>query len=183
MIRDWRKINQHNVNNAVLGYWAPVGQLWISCICTDADEEGMRHVMSLNPNRSSSVFVPPTPFPPSLIQKPTCLRVYIECGGLFKDIFLHLNHDDCNIYFKTKASYESVLYLFEQGACPPLKWSTLPRWVRQVYRDVENKRQKCRLACALLSVMHTLPPLVGIAHRDILSMIIRLVWTTRTDKW
>lgn len=184
MIRDWREINENNVNDPVPGYLHKIGRAWITSAFRAKDNErGMYHIMSLNPDMSSNKkYSKISDFPPSLLIELKYLKIYIECGGPFKNFFCFKNL--FSIYSMTLNDQpSSVRFLFEQGAHPPDFDNTkVPLWIRKVYQEVQRKRQNCKVAYAALHLLRLSP--WGRPQRDILGMVLRQVWDTRiNNEW
>lgn len=168
MIRDWRQINENNVNDPVPGYLGKVGRTWIMLYSSDEDENGMRHVMSLKPHMGPEM-------PHNLILRPKCLRIYIEYGGDFN------RYISCNAYEYSNKLEQSMRFLFEQGAHPP-DFQKVPLWIKKVYQEVQRKGQNCRKAYAALHLLRLSP--WGRPQRDILGMVLHQIWDTRiNNEW
>lgn len=75
----------------------------------------------------------------------------------------------------------SVRILFEHGAiCPDERYRAECPWVFEIYNDVQQRRTACARVCvALAGVSRRVR-----SQRDVLSIVMRLVWGTRTrDEW
>jgi hypothetical protein len=71
--------------------------------------------------------------------------------------------------------------LFEHGTlCPPKEYEAEFTWIFDLYNDVITRRENCARACiALAGVSKRMR-----SQRDVLSIVIKLVWETRRkDVW
>jgi len=77
--------------------------------------------------------------------------------------------------------YPSFRLLFEHGTlCPPEKYCMDLPWIFDLYDEVITRRQNCARACVALAGVSKRVR----SQRDVLSIVIKLVWETRRkDAW
>lgn len=167
MIRDWRQINENNVNEHYEGL--RIGRIWIAKFCSDEDEEGMCHVMSLNPLLGDA--------PIRLYYNLKCLKIYIEYGGDFRKLVRDY------AWYEEISLTEATRFLFEQNITPRnFDITQFPLYQREVYQEVQRKKNNCRAAYAALHLLRLSP--WGRPQRDILGMVLHQIWDTRiNNEW
>lgn len=187
---DPKVITKENVNQPSDFGYGTNGRVWIDRYSSDDNLEEMRRVMSLKPNMilygQNGVKLPCPPF--RLMTRPMCLQVYIEMGGDFKDFFHLFSMYSMYLSLKTTTLQKSIRLLFEHGAKPPPSSPSyyVPLWVRKLYESIKRPRQHCKPICAILCGMRkwnaSRSPLLNRTRRDVLSIIIKMVWNTRFQK-
>lgn len=190
MIRDWEQITADNINDTVPGCSSKVGRAWLAnCAMNGNDAEdniqGIRHVVSLSPCMDTKYGC----IPKSLVSNCRFLGVYIEAGGKFENFFtlLDVYLVPAYVYDDTKKGIELIL---SHGAQLPMgKLANFPDWIGEIMTRFWHRRQNCTAVCILLLALGKRPrsrsPLVCVAERDVLGLIVARVWATRSssEKW
>jgi hypothetical protein len=175
-------LNKDNINEIVHLSGVTQGRNWILCNASDKLHlEDMRYVMSLKPNMTlcnpSNMPLLCPPF--ELLYHPKSLQIYVEMGGEFKDFFLRCYFFH---YLKSPNLVASMKIMLEHGARIPRNCKE-PKWIQTLYDLIEKRLQHCRTICSILCAMRkwnaSRSPLLNRTRRDVLSIIINMVWNTR----
>jgi len=115
---------------------------------------------------------------------PMKTRICLSYGYRFPNL-VHDCLKGSHRYYIPRSEYYSVFrLLFEHGTlCPPKEYNVDFTWIFDLYNDVVTRRENCARACVALGAIRKYDPR-GRSQRDVLSIVIKLVWETRRkDAW